>query len=250
MSALLEQQFGGANERTLQYVNVLSTIEPLSGTVIEEQRLPGFLKKHVGKVRDTYECDDCLVLVTTDRQSAFDRQLTQVPCKGQVRNLYITKPFSCFNHISSQHITSHYITSPKQQILNLISLWWFNRTSHIVPNHVIASPHPNVLIAKKCVVFPVEFVMRGYVTGSTSTSLWTNYNKGVRNYCGHNLPEGLIKNQKLEKNLLTPTTKSEHDELISVEEIVNTGPFNLSSTISSHVLNSFTKSLLPFLQQD
>lgn len=81
-----------------------------------------------------------------------------------------------------------------------------------------------LLFSISATVFTVEFVMRGYVTGSTSTSLWTNYNKGVRLYCGHNLPDGLKKNQKLEKVLLTPTTKDDtHDELISAEEIVSSG---------------------------
>ena len=150
------------------------------------------LKVHYGKVRDVYTFQDYVILFTSDRQSAFDRQLASVPYKGQV--------------------------------LNLVSLWWFNSTKHIVPNHVLSSPHPNVLIAKKTSVFPIEFVMRGYITGTTSTSLWTHYSKGVRQYCGHNLPDHLKKNQKLEVNLLTPTTKDdEHDELISAEEIITKG---------------------------
>ena len=84
---------------------------------------------------------------------------------------------------------------------------------HIIPNHVLAVPDPNVTIGRKCTPFPIEFVMRGYITGSTSTSLWTNYQQGVRKYCGIDLPEGLKKNQKLWENLITPTTKSDvHDE--------------------------------------
>jgi len=154
--------------------------------------LPRFEKKVVGKVRDVYSCSDRVIIVATDRQSAFDRQLASVPWKGQV--------------------------------LNLTSLWWFEQTKAFVPNHVLASPHANVTIGKRCVVFPVEFVMRGYITGSTSTSIWTNYDKGVRQYCGHALPDGLVKNQQLEQNLLTPTTKDDtHDELISAEEVVSSG---------------------------
>jgi phosphoribosylaminoimidazole-succinocarboxamide synthase len=86
-------------------------------------------------------------------------------------------------------------------------------------------PDPNVTIAKKCTPFPIEFVMRGYLTGSTSTSIWVNYNNGMRQYCGHTLPDGLIKNQKLPMgNLLTPTTKDDvHDELISEEEVISKG---------------------------
>lgn len=184
--------FGDDNQRTLGYKDKLTQTLRLGLTDIDTTSLPGFQKKHVGKVRDIYECDDHLILVTTDRQSAFDRQLCEVPCKGQ--------------------------------ILNLTSLWWFQQTAHIVKNHVIASPHPNVIVARKCTVFPVEFVMRGYITGLTSTSLWVNYSAGMRTYCGHCFPHGLIKNQKLDENKLTPTTKSaEHDELISAEEIIRTG---------------------------
>lgn len=149
-------------------------------------------KKYQGKVRDTYDVGDKLILITTDRQSAFDRVLAAVPYKGQV--------------------------------LNLTSAWWFEKTTHIVPNHVIAIPDPNVTIAKKCQVFPVEFVIRGYITGTTNTALWTQYSKGVRNYCGNVLPEGLKKNQRLEKPLLTPTTKeAKHDRPISPVDIVQEG---------------------------
>lgn len=153
--------------------------------------LPG-LTKYQGKVRDTYDLGDKLLLITTDRQSAFDRVLASVPFKGQV--------------------------------LNLASAWWFEQTQHIIPNHVIVIPDPNVTLAKKCSVFPIEFVVRGYITGTTSTSLWTQYQNGVRNYCGNALPEGLRKNQRLEKPLLTPTTKEvEHDRPISPEEILKEG---------------------------
>ncbi|CAN0385451.1 unnamed protein product, partial [Hapterophycus canaliculatus] len=76
------------------------------------------------------------------------------------------------------------------------------------PNHLLGSPHPNVCVGKKCTVFPIEFVMRGYLTGSTSTSIWKNYEAGTRAYCGHALPEGMSKNQGLPMgNILTPTTK-------------------------------------------
>jgi phosphoribosylaminoimidazole-succinocarboxamide synthase len=150
-----------------------------------------FGKKYLGKVRDTYDLGDKIVLITTDRQSAFDRLLAAVPYKGQA--------------------------------LNLTSAWWFEQTEHIAPNHVLAIPDPNVTIAKKCTVFPVEFVVRGYITGTTSTSLWTHYNNGVRNYCGNALPENLHKNQRLQQPLLTPTTKDEHDRPITPVEIVEQG---------------------------
>ncbi|CAM0951764.1 unnamed protein product [Alopecurus aequalis] len=154
--------------------------------------VPGLRLVAKGKVRDVYESGEHLVLVTTDRQSAFDRVLASIPFKGQV--------------------------------LNETSLWWFNRTGHITPNAVVSCPDKNVTIAKRCSVFPVEFVVRGFVTGSTDTSLWTVYNKGVRNYCGNVIPDGMVKNQKLAANILTPTTKAaDHDVPITPEEIVKSG---------------------------
>ena len=148
--------------------------------------------KKTGKVRDQYELDNKIALITTDRQSAFDRVLASIPFKGQV--------------------------------LNLTSAWWFDQTKDIIPNHVINIPDPNVTLVKKCEVFPIEFVVRGYITGSTSTSLWTVYNNGDREYCGNALQEGLFKNQALDTNMLTPTTKEEHhDRPIAPDEIISEG---------------------------
>ena len=162
----------------------------LNNTLIETS-LSGRSKK-TGKVRDQYDLGDHVALITTDRQSAFDRVLASIPFKGQV--------------------------------LNLTSAWWFSQTKHIIPNQVISVPDPNVTLAKKCEVFSIEFVVRGYITGSTSTSLWTVYNNGDREYCGNILSEGLKKNQKLEANMLTPTTKEEHhDRPIAPPEIVSEG---------------------------
>jgi phosphoribosylaminoimidazole-succinocarboxamide synthase len=143
-----------------------------------------------GKVRDRVDVsNDAIALVTTDRQSGFDRQLALVPYKGAV--------------------------------LNLTSAFWFDQTKGIIPNHILAVPHPYVTIARKCEPFPIEFVVRSYMTGSTDTSIWKNYQNGVREYCGHTLPEGMLKNQKLAQNLLTPTTKEEeHDRPISAEDII------------------------------
>lgn len=169
----------------------LNNFDCLSETYLDKT-VPGVGSKIRGKVRDIYSAGDYLILVTTDRQSAFDRILASVPFKGQV--------------------------------LNQTSLWWFQKTNDIVPNAIVSSPDLNVTIAKKCTVFPVEFVVRGFVTGTTSTSLWTVYSKGVRNYCGNILPDGLVKNQRLEKNIITPTTKAaDHDVPISPEEIVEQG---------------------------
>ena len=166
-------------------------IEAELQNTLKETSLEKGVKK-LGKVRDQYAHKDKVVLITTDRQSAFDRVLASIPFKGQV--------------------------------LNLTSSWWFEQTEHIIPNQVISVPDPNVTIAKKCKVFPIEFVVRGFITGSTSTSLWTVYKNGDRNYCGNKLPEGLEKNQRLKENMLTPTTKEEHhDRPISPNEIVNEG---------------------------
>jgi phosphoribosylaminoimidazole-succinocarboxamide synthase len=149
--------------------------------------IPGIRK---GKVRDTYDLGDKLLLITTDRQSAFDRVLANIPFKGQV--------------------------------LNQISEFWFKNCSHILKNHIISVPDPNVTLATKCKVFPIEFVVRGYLTGSTDTSAWTLYSKGIRNICGNTLEEGMKKNQKLNKPILTPTSKSDaHDEPISAEQIIS-----------------------------
>src|SRR3990167_7414699 len=179
---------------------IIRETEPMTTHYLQAIRdaIPGCLtettfkwgEKYQGKVRDTYDLGDKLILVTTDRQSAFDRVLAAVPYKGQA--------------------------------LNLTSAWWFEQTEGIIPNHVIAVPDPNVTIAKKCEVFPVEFVVRGYITGTTNTSLWTQYQQGARHYCGHLLPEGLRKNQQLVTPLLTPTTKEKmHDRPISSADIIS-----------------------------
>ncbi|MBO9610187.1 MAG: phosphoribosylaminoimidazolesuccinocarboxamide synthase [Paenibacillaceae bacterium] len=144
------------------------------------------------KVRDTYDLGDSLILITTDRQSAFDRIVAHIPFKGQV--------------------------------LNQLSAFWFENTSDIVSNHVIKIPDPNVTIGKKCKVFPVEFVMRAYLTGSTDTSAWIQYSQGIRDICGNILPDGMKKNQKFDKPILTPAKKSAaHDESISAAQIVDEG---------------------------
>src|SRR3984957_19395083 len=139
--------------------------------------------KYEGKVRDNYPPDDGRrFIVVTDRISAFDRVLGTLPFKGQV--------------------------------LNRLAAWWFERTGAVAENHVVRTPDPNVLECVECTPILVEMVVRAYVTGSTSTSIWTHYERGAREFCGHRLPEGLKKNQKLEAPILTPTTKApkgEHD---------------------------------------
>lgn len=148
-------------------------------------------KKYEGKVRDNYSFDGKRLIITTDRISAFDRVLCTIPFKGQV--------------------------------LNQTSAFWFEKTKKIVDNHVISVPDPNAMLVKECELIPVEMVVRGYITGVTTTSAWYNYEKGVRNFCGNILPEGLHKNQKFKKPIITPSTKAEHgahDESISGEEVI------------------------------
>lgn len=155
--------------------------------------LIGFHKVHTGKVRDTLEYAGSRIIITSDRQSAFDRVLTTIPFKGQM--------------------------------LNLISAFWFEHTKDIVGNHLIAVPDPAVSIVRKAKVFPVEVIVRGYMTGSTDTSVWKNYEKGVRDYCGIRLPEGMSKNEPFASPIITPTTKPQtgHDELISPAQIIDSG---------------------------
>ncbi len=159
---------------------------------LKDTDFEGIGEKKKGKVRDIYTAKDKLFLITTDRQSAFDRNLANIPFKGQV--------------------------------LTQTSNFWFENTKDIIKNHILDTPDPNVVVGKKLKVFPVEFVIRGYITGVTSTSAWTAYSKGEREFCGNILPEGLKKNQKFDKPIITPTTKAEdHDEKISAQEIVKQG---------------------------
>lgn len=145
-----------------------------------------------GKVRDSYQQGRKRIIVTTDRLSAFDCVLGSIPFKGQV--------------------------------LNQLAAFWFEQTRTIAKNHMLAVPDPNVMVVAECEQLPLEFVVRGYITGVTKTSLWFNYEQGAREFCGNTLPDGLKKNQKLEKPILTPTTKLEkHDRPISREEAIAEG---------------------------
>ena len=147
----------------------------------------GFYK---GKVRDVYSFDNLLVMVASDRISAFDVVLPRaIPYKGQVLN----------------QIAEHFL----------------NATREVVPNWLIATPDPNVSVGLKCETFPVEMVVRGYLAGHA----WRTYKSGLRVLCGVNLPEGLKENDKLPNPIITPTTKAHegHDEDITREEILLQG---------------------------
>ena len=148
-----------------------------------------------GKVRDNYHIDNKIVMVTSDRVSAFDHVLGTIPFKGQ--------------------------------ILNEIALFWFDKTKDIVPNHIISSPDPQVLMAKKAKTLPVEVIVRQYITGS----LWREYSSGINGQYGFMIPDNLKENQKFDSPILTPSTKAEyglHDEPISKQEIIDQGLVEIS----------------------
>jgi phosphoribosylaminoimidazole-succinocarboxamide synthase len=162
---------------------------------LEGTDFPALGTKYEGKVRDNYSTPDGRrVLVVTDRISAFDRVLGTLPYKGQV--------------------------------LNALAKFWFEETKHVAPNHVVDVPDPNVMVGVECEPLKVEMVVRSYVTGNTSTSIWTHYAKGVRTFCGHQLPDGLRKHERLPEPIVTPSTKAEHgdhDVSVSRADIVASG---------------------------
>lgn len=149
-------------------------------------------KKQSGKVRDWYTKDNFRILIATDRISAFDKVLGLIPFRGAV--------------------------------LNKLSEFWFEKTRDIVPNHMIGIVDPNVMLVSECKALPVEIVVRAYITGVTSTSLWQLYASGLRTIYGIKFPQGLKKHQKLPKVVITPTTRATgpggHDEPISKKEIL------------------------------
>jgi len=159
--------------------------------VVKEVIISGFGKRHQGKVRDSYEIDGKRIIITTDRQSAFDRVLGFIPFKGQV--------------------------------LTRLSEFWFRKTEDIIQNHLLLVPDPNVMVVKNCQIIPIEMVVRGYITGVTDTSIWGSYEKGERIIYGIKFPEGLKKNQKLPEAVVTPTTKASngHDERLTEKEIIS-----------------------------
>jgi phosphoribosylaminoimidazole-succinocarboxamide synthase len=161
---------------------------------LRETNLP-FPEKTSGKVRDWYNLPDGKrLLVTTDRLSAFDRILACVPYKGQV--------------------------------LNQLSTWWFDRTRSLIPNHIESIPDPNAAVVSVVEPFLIEVIVRGYITGVTTTALWYRYSLGERDIYGYRFPEGLRKNAALPEPIITPTTKGiagAHDERLSCVEVTSRG---------------------------
>lgn len=168
----------------------------LVGT-LDRTDLPHLGRANKGKVRDSYVDGEVRTIVTTDRQSAFDRILGTIPFKGQA--------------------------------LNAIANFWFGATADIVPNHLLEVPDPNVIRARECELVALEFVVRAYITGVTKTSLWFNYDSGQREIAGNTLPDGLRKNERLPQPILTPTTKlEEHDRNISRADAIDEGLISAS----------------------
>ena len=171
--------------------NELSKLIPQA---LKETNLP-LSGKQTGKVRDWYDLPNGQrLIVTTDRLSAFDIILAAVPYKGQV--------------------------------LNQLSAWWFEQTQDIIPNHIVSLPDPNTSVVRVAEPILVEVIVRGYITGVTSTALWYRYSLGERDIYGYQFPEDLQKNALLPEPIITPTTKggeTGHDERLTCAEVVEKG---------------------------
>jgi phosphoribosylaminoimidazole-succinocarboxamide synthase len=168
------------------------TLDRTPWTALRGRTLP----RYDGKVRDCFIDRERgeRVIVVTDRLSAFDAVVGTIPFKGQV--------------------------------LNQLAAFWFDHTSALTPNHMLRVPDPNVMIVRECEPLPVELVMRAYLTGVTSTSIWYAYERGARTFCGHALPDGMVKNQALPQPILTPSTKAakgDHDVSVSRAELLAMG---------------------------
>jgi phosphoribosylaminoimidazole-succinocarboxamide synthase len=168
---------------------------PHAHQVLRDATLPELPNHYRGKVRDNYDLPDGRrILITSDRISAFDRALAAIPFKGQV--------------------------------LTQTARYWFEKTADLCPNHVIAYPDPNVVVGRRLAILPVEVVVRGYLAGTTSTSILTRYRAGEREMYGHRFPDGLQPNARLPQAIITPTTKAfdgGHDEPLTEREILDRG---------------------------
>ncbi|MER9331380.1 phosphoribosylaminoimidazolesuccinocarboxamide synthase [Mesorhizobium sp. M0488] len=182
----------------------------LSDAFIPE--LPGH---YSGKVRENYDlADGRRIIIATDRLSAFDTILTSIPFKGE--------------------------------ILTQTARYWFEETADICPNHVLEYPDPNVVVGTRLDILPVEIVVRGYLAGTTSTSILTRYRRGERDMYGMSLPDGLRDNEKLAEAVITPTSKAAHgghDEPLSRAEIIEQGLLTQAQwdTVSDYALNLFAR---------
>jgi phosphoribosylaminoimidazole-succinocarboxamide synthase len=179
--------------KKLSFVTNPTDIQAILDSRLTDATFPQLPNLQRGKVRESYDLPDGRrIMISTDRQSAFDKVLAAVPYKGQV--------------------------------LNQTARFWFEQTADICPNHVIDYPDPNVTVGRRLTMLPVEMVVRRYLTGSTNTSIWPMYERGERVVYGHRLPDGLSKNVALPETILTPTTKAaDHDAPITAKELVAQG---------------------------
>ena len=164
------------------------TLDELDG------RFDSLGSRYSGKVRENFSRDGERIIIVTDRVSAFDVVLGTIPFKGQV--------------------------------LNQIAGYWFEETKDLMDNHMIDLPDPQVVRAHECEPIPVEMVVRSYLTGSSSTSIWRAYESGARSFCGHALPEGMKCHEKLPENIVTPSTKAakgDHDESVAKDRLFEMG---------------------------
>jgi phosphoribosylaminoimidazole-succinocarboxamide synthase len=173
----------------------IADLRPYLGNILEDATIPELPGHYRGKVRDNYDLPDGRrILITTDRLSAFDRILAAIPCKGQV--------------------------------LTQTARFWFEATADICANHVLDYPDPNVVVGRRLAILPVEIVVRGYLAGTTGTSLLTMYKAGQRTMYGLDLPDGMADNQALPQPVITPTTKAAdgaHDTPLSPQDIIDGG---------------------------
>lgn len=165
------------------------------GRVLSDATIPELPNHHRGKVRDNYDLPDGRrLIIATDRLSAFDRIIAAIPFKGEV--------------------------------LTQTARFWFDRTADLCPNHVIQYPDPNVLLCHRLDILPVEIVVRGYLAGTTATSVWSMYKAGMREMYGVRFADGMRENEKLPRPIVTPTTKArdgEHDEPVTPDDILVRG---------------------------
>ena len=183
--------------------------------ILSDAHIPELPNRYNGKVRENYDLPDgSRIIIATDRLSAFDVILTAIPFKGQV--------------------------------LTQTARYWFEETADICPNHVLSYPDPNVVIGTRLDILPVEIVVRGYLAGTTSTSILTKYRKGEREMYGITLPDGLKDNEKLPQPIITPTSKAfdgGHDEPLSGDEILAQGLLTAEQwqTVSRYALALFAR---------
>jgi len=173
----------------------LEQIEARADQVLRDATIPELPNHYSGKVRDNYDlADGRRILIATDRISAFDRILAAIPFKGQV--------------------------------LTQTARFWFEHTADICPNHVLEYPDPNVVVARRLDILPVEIVVRGYLAGTTGTSVLTLYKSGKRDMYGMHLPDGMRDNERLPTPVITPTSKAfdgDHDKPLTPDEILGQG---------------------------